>query len=110
MQLPYHYDRAVGKAPVKFYVSDDPKVLAASFNQAASDCSTIADWLQTQPEVNPDKLGIAGISLGAIVTHLAMGRDAQIERRRGYRWRRRLERNRAALDARQTFFRRSQNH
>ncbi len=78
MQLPYHYDRAVGKAPVKFYVSSDAKVLTASFNQAASDCSTIADWLQTQPEVDPDKLGIAGISLGAIVTHLAMGRDARL--------------------------------
>ena len=78
MQLPYHYDRAVGRAPVKFYVSDDPKVLAGAFNQAASDCSTIADWLQTQPEVDPDKLGIAGVSLGAIVTHLAMGRDARL--------------------------------
>ena len=78
MQLPYHYDRAVGRAPVKFYVSDDPKVLASAFNQAASDCSTIADWLQTQPEVDPDKLGIAGVSLGAIVTHLAMGRDARL--------------------------------
>ena len=78
MQLPYHYDRSVDKAPVKFYVSSDAKVLAASFNQAASDCSTIADWLQTQPEVDPDKLGIAGVSLGAIVTHLAMGRDARL--------------------------------
>ena len=78
MQLPYHYDRAVGRAPVKFYVSSDPKILAGAFNQAASDCSTIADWLQTQPEVNPDKLGIVGVSLGAIVTHLAMGRDARL--------------------------------
>ncbi len=78
MQLPYHYDRAVGRAPVKFYVSDDPKILASAFNQAASDCSTIANWLQTQPEVNPDKLGIAGVSLGAIVTHLAMGRDERL--------------------------------
>ena len=78
MQLPYHYERAVGKAPAKFYVSDDPKVLAGAFDQAASDCSTLADWLQTQPEVDADKLGIAGVSLGAIVTHLAMGRDARL--------------------------------
>ena len=78
MQLPYHYNRAVGIAPVKFYVSNDAKIVAKSFDQAASDVSTIADWLQTQPEVDPDKLGVAGVSLGAIITHLAMGRDARL--------------------------------
>lgn len=78
MQLPYHYDRAVGIAPVKFFVSNDAKVLAASFNQGASDVSTVADWLQKQPEVDPNKLGVAGVSLGAIITHLAMGRDARL--------------------------------
>ena len=78
MQLPYHYDRSVGKAPIKFYVSNDAKVVAKSFDQAASDVSTIADWLQTQPEVDADKLGVAGVSLGAIITHLAMGRDDRL--------------------------------
>ena len=78
MQLPYHYNRAVGQAPAKFYVSNDAKILARSFDQAASDVSTLATWLQAQPEVDPDKLGVAGISLGAIVTHLAMGRDPRL--------------------------------
>ena len=77
-ELPYHYQRAVGIAPVKIYVSSDTKLAAQAFNQAASDVSTIADWLQTQPEVDPNKLGIAGVSLGAIITHLAMGRDARL--------------------------------
>ncbi len=79
MQLPYHYDRAIGKAPSQIYVSDDAKVAAQAFNQAASDVSTLADWLQTQPEVDGDKLGIAGVSLGAIITHLAMGRDERLK-------------------------------
>ncbi len=78
IQLPYHYDRGVGSKPTKFYVSNDPAVVAASFEQAASDVSTVADWLQTQPEVDEGKLGIAGVSLGAIITHLAMGRDARL--------------------------------
>ena len=79
MQLPYHYDRAVGTAPVKFYVSNDAKIVAQSFDQAASDVSTVADWLTAQPEVDADKLGIAGVSLGAIITHLAMGRDDRLK-------------------------------
>ena len=78
MQLPYHYDRAIDKAPARIYISDDTKIAAGAFNQAASDVSTIATWLQAQPEVNPDKLGVAGVSLGAIITHLAMGRDERL--------------------------------
>ena len=78
MQLPYHYDRAIGKAPAQIYVSSDTKVAAQAFNQAASDVSTVATWLQAQPEVDPNKLGVAGVSLGAIITHLAMGRDPRL--------------------------------
>ncbi len=78
MQLPYHYDRAIGKAPAQIYVSDDTVVAARAFDQAASDVSSVATWLQAQPEVDPDKLGVAGVSLGAIITHLAMGRDPRL--------------------------------
>ena len=78
MELPYHYDRAIGTAPAQIYISDNTKVAAGAFNQAASDVSTIATWLQAQPEVDPDKLGVAGVSLGAIITHLAMGRDERL--------------------------------
>ena len=78
IELPYHYSRAIGKRPVSIYVSKDPKIAAPAFDQAAADVSVVADWLQKQPEVNPDKLGIVGVSLGAIVTHLAMGRDARL--------------------------------
>ena len=78
MQLPYHYNRSIGTAPAKIYVSDDTKVAAQAFNQAASDVSTVATYLQAQPEVDPNKLGVAGVSLGAIITHLAMGRDPRL--------------------------------
>ena len=78
MQLPYHYNRAIGRAPAQIYVSDDTKVAAQAFDQAASDVSTLATWLQAQPEVDPNKLGVAGVSLGAIITHLAMGRDERL--------------------------------
>ena len=79
MQLPYHYDRAIGTAPVRIYVSDDATLAAQAFDQAASDVSTVATWLQLQPEVDRDKLGIAGVSLGAIIAHLAMGRDDRLQ-------------------------------
>lgn len=79
IELPYHYSRAIGKKPVAIYVSSDPKVAAQAFDQAAADVSTVADWLQKQPEVDPQKLGVVGVSLGAIITHLAMGRDARLD-------------------------------
>ena len=51
---------------------------ANAFDQAASDVSTVSKWLRGRPEIDPDKVGVVGLSLGAIITHLAMGRDARL--------------------------------
>jgi dienelactone hydrolase len=76
--LPYHGRRRVaGERPVEHFVGDADKVSQA-FAQSASDMTTVVDWLVQQPGVDPARIGAVGISLGAIVVHLAIGRDPRI--------------------------------
>jgi hypothetical protein len=43
-----------------------------------ADVRAVTDWLAARPDVDPQKLGILGASLGAIITHLAMGQDNRL--------------------------------
>jgi dienelactone hydrolase len=78
LTLPYHGRRRVeGGRPVEHFVGDADKVSQA-FAQSASDVSSVVTWLSAQPSVDSTRIGAVGISLGAIVVHLAMGKDARI--------------------------------
>ena len=77
--LPYHGIRKLpGLAPAGAFVGYDVERNARAFAQSASDVSEVVTWLQKQPGVDKSKIGVAGLSLGAIVTHLAMGKDGRI--------------------------------
>jgi len=79
MDLPYHGDRRrAGVAPAAPYLEGSVASSVQALGQAASDVRTVASWLATQPGVDPRRLGVVGISLGAIVAHLAMGEDARL--------------------------------
>lgn len=78
MTLPFHGARSVGDAPVNHFVNAPIDTVVRTWNQASSDVSTVVTWLQAQPGVDRTRIAGAGISLGAIVLHLAMGRDARI--------------------------------
>ncbi len=79
MTLPYHMQRTVGKAqPMQFFVSRDAGASAAAFEQGISDVSTVVTWLSAQPTVDVRRLGVVGVSIGAIIAHVAMGRDARL--------------------------------
>ena len=78
LTLPYHGKRKGDVSTLGAYVGYDADKNADSFQQAASDVSTVLTWLQTQPGVDKNKIGVAGFSLGAIITHLAMGQDERI--------------------------------
>jgi dienelactone hydrolase len=79
MTLPYHMERSLpGVAPFQRYAAPDARLVAQANRQAASDVSTLADWLQAQPSVDPARIGAVGVSLGAIVLHLAMGLDNRL--------------------------------
>ncbi len=79
ISLPYHGPRAVGKTdPASHFIGPRVADVVQAFGQSASDVSTVADWLQTRPDTDPQRLGVMGISLGAVIAHLAMGQDARL--------------------------------
>lgn len=79
MDLPYHGHRKLpGVAPAVPYIGSSVASAVQAFRQSASDVRTVTTWLGKQPGVDSGRLGIIGISLGAIVAHLAMGEDARL--------------------------------
>ena len=79
MDLPYHgYRRRRGVAPAAPYLESSVASSVQALGQAASDVRTVTSWLSVQPGIDPHRLGIVGISLGAIVAHLAMGEDDRL--------------------------------
>ncbi len=79
MDLPYHgYRQRRNVAPAAPYLEGSVASSVQALGQAASDVHTVTSWLSVQPGVDPHRLGIVGISLGAIVAHLAMGEDDRL--------------------------------
>jgi dienelactone hydrolase len=79
MDLPYHNRRRPkGMRAGAPFISSDVMKATAAWDQAAQDVSAVVTWLVSRPDVDPRRIGCVGISLGAIVTHLAMGRDDRI--------------------------------
>jgi len=76
LTLPYHMQRTPpGTYSGQLFVTGDAQRSLQAFTQAAADAVRAATWLSLRPEVDPKKIGVAGISLGAIVAHLVMGLD-----------------------------------
>ncbi|RYF47485.1 MAG: alpha/beta hydrolase [Cytophagaceae bacterium] len=80
MELPYHFHRALpGVGPASRYLSSDVNVTALSWKQAYADVSTVMDWLEARPDVDKNRLGATGISLGAVTIHGVMGLDPRLK-------------------------------
>lgn len=78
MTLPYHGRRRTpGRAANTYFVGEAAKV-AQAFGQSSSDVSTVVTWLQQRPEIAANRIGGTGVSLGAFVLHIVMGRDERI--------------------------------
>ena len=69
IKLPYYGPRSEPGVKVAM-VDEDPHQTVAGFTQAVLDIRRGAAWLAAQDEVDPEQLGITGISLG-ITTSLA---------------------------------------
>jgi acetyl esterase/lipase len=52
----------------------------AATRQAVGDVRRAADWLLSRPEIDPERLGIVGISLGGIAGSLCAGVDPRLKR------------------------------
>ena len=53
--------------------------MVAGLRQAIIDARRGADWLQSRPDMDPKRLGVAGISLGGVLAPLAAGADSRLK-------------------------------
>ncbi len=77
-KLPYYGERGFPEG-LKALASD-PKLFIDALDQAASDVRRTIDVLVSRPEVDPQHLGITGISLGGIVAATAAGAEPRLSR------------------------------
>jgi hypothetical protein len=79
LTLPYHLSRTPkGSRSGALAIQPDPTKLIENLEQSVSDIRRSIDFLQTRPEFQKDRMGIAGTSLGAIVSVLAYSVEPRI--------------------------------
>lgn len=61
-------------------ITGDADATIANFRQAVLDVRRAGDWLASRKEVDPARIGLMGISLGAVVGSLVAGVDPQFSR------------------------------
>jgi len=77
--LPWHMKRLPpGHTPLGEFLAGDVERAANAWEQSESDVLTVLNWLEKQPEVDSKRIGVIGVSLGAIVLHAAMGQDSRL--------------------------------
>ncbi len=78
--LPYHSLRKPKNlSSGKYFISDDLHKVRETFRQTVIDIRCLIDWLEKREEIDRERIGIMGISLGAIISNLAMGVDERIK-------------------------------
>ncbi len=81
VKLPYYGERrplAAGQKAKRF-LSEDIERTVSSMRQGICDVRRAACWLAQRPEVNVKRLGVAGISLGGIVSSVVAAVDPSIQ-------------------------------
>ena len=72
---PYSYIRRIlPRVEDVELLSGNPQQTVEAVRQAVLDNRRALDWLQTRPDIDPNKMGVAGISLGGILAPLIAGR------------------------------------
>ena len=66
VKMPYYGPRRDKKSKTRM-ISQDPDQTVRGMTQAALDIRRAVTWLETRDNIDPDQLGIVGISLGGIV-------------------------------------------
>jgi dienelactone hydrolase len=78
IELPYYGER---KPPDGFgSLYSNPALFSDALSQAILDVRRTVDVMQALPGVNPDRVGISGISLGGILTTTAANEDPRLYR------------------------------
>ena len=77
-KLPYYGERGLPKGPEA--LAGNPKLFFGAVAQAGEDIRRTVDLLASRPEINPERIGITGISLGGIVAAAAAGAEPRLYR------------------------------
>jgi len=76
LTLPYHLSRTPpGYVSGELALEPDPELIIQNMVQSVWDVRRAADWIDSRPEFDHSRVGIAGSSLGAIVATMAYGVD-----------------------------------
>ena len=78
VKMPYYGPRR-GKDSPKRMISEDPRATVAGMTQAVLDIRRAAAWLADRDEVDSQRLGITGISLGGIMSALAAAGEPRLK-------------------------------
>ena len=78
--LPYHMGRApAGNDSGDMMITRDLERTARAFRQAVVDIRTAVDFLSGMDRVDPERVAIVGISLGAVVAGIAIGVEPRLK-------------------------------
>lgn len=79
VHLPYHLERTpAGRRSGELAVVPDVARLRMTLAQSVLDVRRTLDWIQTRPEFQSREIGIAGVSLGAIIAAGVAGTDPRV--------------------------------
>jgi dienelactone hydrolase len=80
VKLPYYGERrpASGGPDAKKFLSADIDRTVTAMRQGICDVRRAAAWLASRPEIDAGRLGVSGISLGGIVSSIAVAVDPAI--------------------------------
>ena len=76
MVEPFSLDRRpIPHVPEAELLSDNVPQMVANIRQCVLDARRSMDWLATRPDIDPNRMGITGISLGGVIAPLVAGVD-----------------------------------
>ncbi|MBX3097252.1 MAG: alpha/beta hydrolase family protein [Fimbriimonadaceae bacterium] len=80
LPIPYHLQRTPPNTRSgEMAITADPAQMREVLIQAMADLSRTIDWIETQENLDSSRVGLAGISLGAIVSSLGYGVEPRIK-------------------------------
>ncbi len=80
VKLPYYGERRPPEMPRRPSLTRDRERTLIAMRQGICDVRRGIDVLASLPEIDPDRLGVTGISLGGIVSSVVAGVDPQVGR------------------------------
>lgn len=79
IKMPYYGERRSKDSPRRMF-SRAPAETVEGFTQAVLDIRRGAAWLASRPEVDPERLGVTGISLGGVMSALSAAAEPRFRK------------------------------